>query len=296
MGHFVDLTLSGISNGMIYAAVALGLVLVWRATRVVNFAQGALAMFTTYIAVTLLDRQIGYWEAFVVALLSGLLAGAIIERLFVRPLYGKSELQPVVVTVGLLILLEAAAGAIWGGTGAGGERGFPPAFSESGLVIAGHKLAFSHFDVFVLASVLVLMLAMLVLFRATDVGLAMRAAAFSPEVARLLGVRVGRLLTAGWALASFAGALAGLLVAPKVFLSPNNMDTVLVFGFAAAVMGGLDSPVGSLVGGLATGLGIAYIGGYLGSSLETVGAAALLVAVLTVRPEGIFARPAARRV
>lgn len=124
----------------------------------------------------------------------------------------------------------------------------------------------------------------------------MRASAFAPEVSRLLGVRVSRLLTCGWALASLAGALAGLLVAPRVFLSPNNMDTVLVFGFAAAVMGGLESPVGALVGGLITGLGISYVGGYLGSAMQTTGAAVLLIAVLSLRPEGLFARPAPRRV
>lgn len=292
MGLFGDLTLIGISNGLIYAAVALGLVLVWRATHVINFAQGAMATFTTYIAASLLDRSVGYWEAFVVALIAGFVAGALAERLLIRPLNARSELHPVVVTIGLLILLEAVAGAIWGGS----ERGFPAAFSRSGLVIGGTTLDFSHFDLFVLVAVVVLSGAILGLFRYTDLGLRMRASALDREVARLLGVRVGSLLTLGWALASLAGALAGLLVAPRVFLSPNNMDSVLVFGFAAAVMGGLESPSGALVGGLVTGLAISYVTGYLGSSLATVGAAAILIVVLTLRPEGIFGRPAARRV
>jgi branched-chain amino acid transport system permease protein len=290
--RFVDLTLNGVSFGMIYAAVALGLVLIWRSTHVINFAQGALATLTTYVAVTLLDGSVNYWIAFAVALAAGLGFGAISERLFIRPLYGKPELNPVVVTIGLLILIEAVVGAIWGS----GDRGFVPAFSQLGLVVGTTRLDFSHFDVFVLCSVLVLMLAMLVLFRWTSLGLRMRASAFNPEMARLLGVRVGRILTAGWAFATLAGALAGLLVAPKVLLSPSMMDPILVYGFAAAVLGGLDSPLGALVGGLATGLGISYVGGYLGSSMETTGALVLLVAVLSVRPEGIFARQRARRV
>ncbi|MGH9171571.1 MAG: branched-chain amino acid ABC transporter permease [Acidimicrobiales bacterium] len=292
MGRFVDLTLNGISFGMIYAAVALGLVLIWRATRIINFAQGALATLTTYVAVTLLDKSLNYWLAFVAALVAGLVFGALSERVLIRPLYGKPELNPVVVSIGALILIESVVGAIWGS----GDRGFEPAFSQIGLVAGHTQLEFSHFDVFVLGSVLVLMIAMLILFRRTNLGLRMRAAAFAPETARLLGVRVGRVFTAGWAFATLAGALAGLLVAPKILLSPNMMDPILVYGFAAAVLGGLDSPLGSLIGGLATGLGISYVGGYLGSSMETTGAALLLIGVLSVRPEGIFSRTKARRV
>ncbi len=292
MTLFIDLTLNGLTYGLIYAAVALGLVLIWRATRVINFAQGALATLTTYVAATLLDRSLNYWVAFAVALAAGLIFGALTERVFMRPLYGKPELNPVVVTIGLLILVESVAGAIWGST----DRGLTPAFSQLGLTVGHTYLDFSSFDIFILVSVLVLMGLMLVLFRWTSLGLKMRASAFAPEVARLLGVRVGRLLTVGWALATFAGALAGVLVAPLLLLSPNMMDPVLVYGFAAAVLGGLDSPVGALVGGVLTGLGISYIGGYLGSSMETVGAAVLLVVVLSIRPEGLFAAAKARRV
>lgn len=292
MERFVDLTLNGFTFGVIYAAVALGLVLIWRATRIVNFAQGALATLTTYIAVSLLDRSVNYWLAFAGALFAGLVIGALTERVFIRPLYGKPDLNPIVVSIGLLILVESIAGAIWGS----GDRGFEPAFSQIGISVGKTHLEFSHFDVFVLASVLVLMVGILVLFRWTNLGLRMRASAFAPEVARLLGVRVSRILTTGWALATFAGALAGLLVAPKVLLSPNMMDPILVYGFAAAVLGGLDSPLGALVGGIVTGLGISYVGGYMGSSMETVGAAVLLIVVLSIRPEGIFSRPSARRV
>lgn len=292
MGRLLDLTLNGVTYGMIYAAMALSLVLIWRATRIINFAQGAMAMFTTYVAVTVIDHGIPYWVAFVTALLVGLAMGAAVERVLIRRLQAGTELSPVIVTLGLLILLEGVAGALWGG----GDRSFPAYFSQIGLVIGGSQVAFSSFDAFTVGMVLLLMLLMWILFQATDLGLKMRASAFAPEVARLLGVRVGGMLTLGWALAALAGSLAGLLIAPKVLLFPNNMDEVLVFGFTAAVVGGLDSPVGALVGGVVTGLVLSYVGGYLGSSLETVGALVLLLVVLSVRPQGIFSRAAPRRV
>ncbi|MGH9067717.1 MAG: branched-chain amino acid ABC transporter permease [Acidimicrobiales bacterium] len=292
MSRFVDLTLNGVTFGMIYAAVALGLVLIWRATRIINFAQGAMAMLTTYIAVTIIDSHISYWIAFAVALAAGLVFGAVVERVLVRPVEDKPPINAVIVTLGLLILVEAVAGAIWGG----GDRSFPAAFSQVGLRVGGRQIAFSAFDIFVVAAVVVVLLALTVLFQRTDVGLRMRASAFAPEVARLLGVRVGRILTLGWALAALAGSLAGVLVAPKVLLFPNNMDTVLVFAFTAAIIGGLDSPLGALVGGLVTGLALSYVGGYLGSSLETVGALVILLVVLMARPEGLFSRSTPRRV
>ncbi len=292
MGRLLDLTLNGVTYGMIYAAVALGLVLIWRATRVINFAQGAMAMFTTYLAVTIIDHGLPYWLAFATALLAGLALGALVERVLIRRLQGGTELSPVIVTLGLFILLEGVAGALWGG----GDRSFPAYFSQIGLVVGGRQVAFSAFDAFTVGMVLLLMLLMWVLFQGTDLGLRMRASAFAPEVARLLGVRVGGMLTLGWGLAALAGSLAGLLVAPKVLLFPNNMDEVLVFGFTAAVVGGLDSPAGALVGGLVTGLVLSFVGGYLGSSLETVGALVLLLVVLSVRPQGIFSRATLRRV
>ena len=292
MTQFFDLTLNGVSAGMIYAAVALGLVLVWRATRIVNFAQGSMAMFSTYLAVALLDRKVGYWLAFFIALLVGLAMGALVDVVLIRPLHGKPELNPVIVTLGLLILLEGVIGCIFGVS----NRGFPAAFSQSGLKVGGTQISFSHFDVFILVSVLILMIGILILFRGTNVGLRMRAAAFAPESARLAGVRVNRVLVLGWALASLAGSLAGLLVAPTAAFSPNYMDLILVYAFTAAVVGGLDSPLGGLIGGLITGLALSYVGGYLGSSLQPLGAAVILIVVLMIRPEGIFTRTATRKV
>jgi branched-chain amino acid transport system permease protein len=292
MSLFINYTLNGITEGMIFASLALALVLIFRATKIINFAQGAMAMMTTFIAFSLLSHGLGYWWTFVLVLAIGFVFGALVERVLIRPLQGKSELNPVIVTIGLLVVLEGIAGAIYGNA----SRGFPAAFSQSGLVVGHTKIAFSHFDVFVVVAVLVLMGANLVLFRATSLGLRMRASAFAGEISRLLGVRVGILLTLGWALAGVAGALAGMLVAPTSSFGPYFMDLILIYGFTAAVIGGLESPVGALVGGLITGLCTSYVGGYLGSGLQPLGALVLLMVALMARPEGIFARPPARRV
>ncbi|HEY1827420.1 MAG TPA: branched-chain amino acid ABC transporter permease [Acidimicrobiales bacterium] len=292
MSLFFDYTLNGISAGMIYAVLALALVLIYRATRIINFAQGAAGMMTTFIASTLLTRGVGYWWAFVIVLAFGFLIGCASERILIRPLQGRSELNPVIVTIGLLVVLEGIAGAIYGNA----SRGFPAAFSQSGLKFGSTRIDFSHFDLFILVAVLVVMLLTLILFRWTALGLRMRASAFAGEIARLLGVRVGLLLTLGWGLAGIAGSLAGLLVAPTSSFGPYYMDLILVYGFTAAVIGGLESPVGALIGGLITGLAISYVGGYLGSGLEPLGALGLLMVALMARPEGIFSRPQARRV
>jgi branched-chain amino acid transport system permease protein len=289
---FVDYTLNGVTEGMIFASLALALVLIYRATRIINFAQGAMGMITTFIALSLLEQGLSYWWAFVAVLAIGFVLGGVVELVLIRPLSGRSELNPVIVTIGLLVVLEGIAGAIYGNS----PRGFPAAYSQSALTIGHTKIAFSHFDVFILAAVLALMALMLVLFRGTTLGLRMRASAFAREVSRLLGVRVGLLLTFGWGLAGVAGALAGLLTAPSSSFGPYYMDLYLIYGFTAAVIGGLESPVGALIGGLVTGLCLSYVGGYLGSGLEPLGALVLLMVTLLARPEGIFARAAARQV
>lgn len=292
MRLFINYTLAGITQGMIYSAVALALVLAWRSTRILNFAQGAMAMITTYIAETVLEHSAGYWVAFAAAIASGLVVGALVERVVIRPVEDRNPLNAVIVAIGVLIFLEALAAAIWGST----ERGFPAPFSVDGFVIGGHGIALAPFDVFVIVAVLVVMALLLLLFAFTSLGLRMRASAFAPEVASMLGVRVKRLLTVGWALAAGVGAVAGLFVAPTVFLSPQDMDSILIFGFTAAIIGGLDSPIGALVGGLVTGLVLSYVGGYVGSSFQASGAVVLLVVLLMVRPSGLFSSSQPRRV
>lgn len=284
MQRFFVLTLNGLTEGSIYAAMALALVMIWRATQVVNFAQGAMAMFTTYLALFSLERGAPYWVAFIVALVCGLLLGAVVERVLVRPVEGAPPLNVVILALGVLIFLEALAPMLFGGQ----IRSFPAAFSIVGIQVGSVNIPFSRFDLFALASVLVMMVLLLLLFQRTDLGLRMRAAAFNPEVSRLLGIRVGRLLTLGWALASLVGALAGVLIAPSLLLYPTFMDQVLVFGFTGAILGGLDSPPGAVIGGLAMGFALSYVGGYLGADLETVGALVILIAVLMVRPRGLF--------
>jgi branched-chain amino acid transport system permease protein len=292
VSRFLDLTLNGLANGAIYAAVALSLVLIWRATRILNFAQAGMLMITTFIAWSVIDAGASYFVGFVVALLSGLVLGAVVERVVIRPVEGAPPLNAVIVTLGLLVLLQAAAGMIWGGN----PRSFPPAFSIKGYDVGGHTVLFSPFDLFTVLVVAGVLVALTVLFRYTSLGLRMRASAFEPEVARLLGVRVNRMFTVGWALASVAGSLAGVLVAPAVFVAPNAFDSVLVFGFTAAVLGGLESPAGAVVGGLTVGFALSYVSGYAGSSVVTLGALVILVAVLMVRPTGLFAPTQARRV
>lgn len=292
MTKFIDLTLNGISTGAVYAAVALALVLIWRATRIVNFAQGAMFMFTTFIASAVIASSGSYWLGFAVALACGLTLGALVERVLIRRVEGGPPLNAVIVALGLLILLEALAGMIWGNT----PRSFPPAFSIRGYEIGGTRVLFAPNDTFTVLVVIAVALALRVLFQRTKVGLQMRAAAFAPEVARMLGVRVGRMLTLGWALAALVGSLAGVLIAPSVFVGPNQFDPLLVFGFTAAVLGGLDRPEGAAVGGVLLGLALAYVSGYEGSSLVTLAALVLLVIVLMIRPGGLFSSTRERRV
>jgi len=290
--RFLNLTLGGIGTGAVYAAVALALVLIWRSTRIVNFAQGGMMMISTFVAWSVIGRTGSFWLGLAAALLAGLILGAVVERLVIRPVESAPALNAVIVTLGLLVFLQALAGIIWGGE----PRSFPPAFGIVGFKIGDTRLLFSPSDLFAVLAVLGLMILLGLLFQRTSIGLQMRAAAFAPEISRVLGVRVGRTLTLGWALAALVGALAGVLVAPASFVSPNAFDEILVFGFTAAVLGGLDSPPGAVVGGLILGLLLSYLAGYAGSDVVTLGALAILVAVLLIRPNGLFARPAGRRI
>jgi branched-chain amino acid transport system permease protein len=278
---------------MVFAAFALALVLIWRSTRIVNFAQGSMAAATTFIALALIQAGWNYWLAFVVALASGFLLGAVLERVIVRRVEGGPELNAVIVTLGLFVAIQAAVAIIFGSS----FQSFPSPFGLRGFTVGGTTIALTPTLVYVIVAVVVTMLLLVALFRFTRVGLAMRAAAFGQEVARLLGVRVGRMLTLGWGLAAVVGSLAGILIAGGEFVYPAFMDSLIVFGFVAAVLGGLDSPVGAVVGGLVLGLALSYVSGYVpgGSALVNMAALVILVVVLLVRPGGLFASTAARR-
>src|SRR3954465_1090276 len=278
---------------MIYAAFALALVLIWRSTRIVNFAQGAMAAATAFIALALIQGGQSYWLALVVALVAGFVLGAVVERVVVRPVEGGPELNAVIVTLGLFVAIQALIAII-----AGSEfQSFPAPFGLKGFTFGDTTIALTPNSLYILGAVLVTMLLLVGLFRFPRVGLAMRASAFGQEVARLLGVRVGRMLTLGWALAAVVGSLSGLLIAGGGLVSPYYMESVIVFGFVAAVLGGLDSTIGAVVGGLVLGLALSYVSGYVprGSGLVNLAALVILMVVLLVRPGGLFSSTTARR-
>jgi branched-chain amino acid transport system permease protein len=292
---FINLVIYGMSNGLIYAAVALALVLIWRSTRIVNFAQGGMLMFTTFIAWELVvQHHQSYWLGLAVAMVAGLILGAVVERVIVRRVENGPPLNPVIVTLGLLLILQSAAGMIWGN----GLSSFPPEFSVNYYHVGHQVILFSPYFLFIVIAVAAVGLGLYLLFQRTPLGLRMRASAFSPEVARLLGVRVGRMLTLGWALAAAVGALAGVLIAGTQpnYINPNGFDSLLIFGFTAAVIGGLDSAVGAVVGGVLLGVALEILDVHVSNDIDSFFVLAVLLVVLMVRPNGLFARPAARRV
>ncbi|MCT2583505.1 branched-chain amino acid ABC transporter permease [Actinophytocola gossypii] len=292
MQQLITTVLTGLTLGAVYAAFALALVLIWRATRIVNFAQAPMAMITTYIALVLIDAGMSYWVGFAAALVSGLVLGALVERFVIRHLTGKSEINAVILTLGLFIVIHALAALIFGAR----YRSFPAPFGLRGFQVGDTTIALTGFGVFTILSVVGVMVLLVLLFRGTDVGLRMRASAFNQEMARLLGVRVGRMLTLGWALAAVVGSLSGLLIAGGGLVHPSYMDGVVVYGFVAAVLGGLDSPPGAVAGGVILGLSLSLVSGYVGSELVPLASLVILMAVLLVRPGGLFAQVRERRV
>ena len=292
MQQFLNYTLIGIVLGVVFAAFALTLVLIFRATRIINFGQGAMAMFSTYLGLQMIQADYSYWVALLVALVSGFVIGGIVERIVIRPVETGPELNAVIVTLGVFIGFIALASILFGNT----LESFPAPFSLSGFQVGDLNLALTRNDVYRLIAVLIAMGLLLALFRFTTLGLQMRAAAFGQEVARLLGVRVGWMLTLGWALAGLFGALAGMLIAGGGLVSPNFMDGVIVFGFVAAVLGGLDSFIGAVVGGIVLGLTTTYVQGYVDPALVTLSALAILLAVLLLKPGGLFSSSVARKV
>ena len=293
MTDFLQQVVAGLASGGIYASLALAVVLIYRTTRVINFAQGEMAMFTTFIAWALIERGLPFWPAFALTLAIAFVGGVAIERIVIRPVENAPVLTIVMVTIGLALLLSGLASAIWGSE----VKKFPSAFSTRTVDLGG--VAVSVQDIGVIAVSIGLVLCLWLFFRFTKLGLALRAAAVNPEESRLVGVRVGWMLALGWGLAAVLGAVAGMMIAPTVFLEPNMMRAILLYAFAAAVLGGLDSPIGAVVGGLAFGVIQNLIETYIeevGPTLRLPAALTVMLLVLLVRPSGLFGRAAVRRV
>jgi branched-chain amino acid transport system permease protein len=289
MHEFLQQIFSGLAAGAIYASVALALVMIYRATDLVNFAQGEMAMFSTYIAWTLVNAGLPFWLAFVITLIVSFLGGMLIERVLIRPVENAPVLAAVVVTIGLLLIFNSLAGWIYSYT----VQDFPSPFPDRPLLGA----LLTTRDLGVIAVTLVMLVLLFAFFRFTSTGLAMRAAAQNPASARLCGIRVGRMLAIGWGLAAAIGATAGIMVAPVLFLDPNMMGGVLLYAFAGALLGGITSPVGAVVGGLTVGVTENLVGTYLiASQLKLTVALALIILVLVFRPNGLFGTAIVRRV
>lgn len=291
--EFAEQVAAGLASGAVYASLALALVLIYRSTGAINFAQGEMATFTTFIAWSLMNHGLGFWAAFPIVLAIAFAGGIAIERTLIRPFEHAPVLTIVIVTLGLALLLNGLMSQIWGG----GDRTFNGGFSTRTVRFAGAHISIQYIG---MVGVLIALVVLLTLFfRFTKLGLAMRASALNPDSSRLVGVRVGWMLALGWGLAAAVGAIAGLMIAPIESLGPNMMQVILLYAFAAAVLGGLDSPVGAVVGGLLLGLVITLLGryvDYIGQTLKLPVALLLILALLIVRPGGLFGRVAARRV
>jgi branched-chain amino acid transport system permease protein len=290
METFAAQVLSGLATGGIYASVALALVMIHQATHLVNFAQGEMAMFSTYIAWSLINAGMPYWAAFFLTLAISFAGGVVIERVIIRPVEKGSVLSVVVVFIGLLVILNAVAGWIYSYT----VKPFPSPFPAEPL-FGNHYLS-SH-GLGSIAITLAVVLLLWAFFRFTPLGLAMRAAAQNPTSARLVGIRVGWMKALGWGLAAAIGAIAGMMVAPVVYLDPNMMAGILLYAFAAALLGGIDNPFGAVVGGFIVGVLENLVGTYLiGNELKLTVALVLIVGVLIVKPSGLFGRTVVQRV
>jgi len=289
MHQFLQQIFSGLATGSIYACVALALVMIYRATDLVNFAQGEMAMFSTYIAWTLVNAGLPFWAAFLITLVVSFAGGMVIERVLIRPVENAPVLAAVIVTIALLLIFNSTAGWLYSYT----VQDFPSPFPDRpvfGALITTRDLG-------VIAVTLVMLVMLFLFFRFTATGLAMRAAAQNPESARLCGIPVGRMLAIGWGLAAAIGATAGIMVAPVLFLDPNMMGGVLIYAFAGALLGGIGSPVGAVIGGLIVGVTENLVGTYLiASQLKLTVAFALIILVLVFKPNGLFGTAIVRRV
>jgi branched-chain amino acid transport system permease protein len=284
---------SGLATGSIFASMALALVLIYRSMNVINFAQGEMAMFTTFIAWQFMQHGVPIWMAFLATVVIAFIGAVVLERFVIRPVESAPPLTIVIVTLGLLITFNGLAGWTWGYV----VKAFPSPFPSTPIQIGG--VAFSAQDLGVIGVSLGTLLLIFLLFQRTKLGLALRAAAMYPQQSRLLGIRVSWMMALGWGFASVVGAVSGIMIAPVVFLDPNMMQGIIVYAFAAAVLGGIESPVGAVVGGLLLGVVLALLGAYvdfIGTDLRLPVAFGIIIIVLLFRPAGLFGRVQQRRV
>jgi branched-chain amino acid transport system permease protein len=289
MDQLAHQVLSGLATGGIYASVALALVMIYQATHLVNFAQGEMAMFATYLAWALIQAGVPYWGAFCITVVASFVAGVVIERVIIRPVENAPILALVIVFIALLVIFNSLAGWIFTYT----IKPFPSPFPTQPLF--GNSYVSSH-ELGSMAITLVVLLLLFVFFRYTPLGLAMRAAAQNPESSRLVGIRVGWMLALGWGLAAAIGAIAGMMVAPTVFLEPNMMGGILIYAFAGALLGGIDSPGGAVLGGFIVGVLENVVGAYVGTELKLTFALVVIIGVLVVRQSGLLGKVHVTRV
>ncbi|MBX3625187.1 MAG: branched-chain amino acid ABC transporter permease [Rhizobacter sp.] len=289
MDLLIHQVLSGLATGGIYASMALALVMIYQATHEINFAQGEMAMFATYLAWALMQAGLPYWATFFLTTILAFVAGVVIERVVIRPVENAPVLAVVTVFIGLLVIFNSVAGWIFGYT----IKPFASPFPEQPFF--GNRYMSSH-EIGSMGITLVLLAMLFVFFRYTPLGLAMRSAAQNPVSARLVGVRVGWMLALGWGLAAAIGAVAGMMVAPVVFLEPNMMGGVLLYAFAGALLGGIDNPWGAVIGGFIVGVLENVVGVYLGTELKHTVALVLIVGVLVLKPSGLFGKTHVSRV
>jgi branched-chain amino acid transport system permease protein len=297
MQKLLETFLIGLSTGSIYALMSLALVLVWRSTRVVNFAQAGQAMLSTYIGFEIASRSEVFWLGLLFAIAAGALLGAGVDFFFMRVLFKHAVsgpaavVAPVIATLGLLGLIRSIVGLTWGGE----FKSIKSPASTDGFTIGETTIPFSALNLLIIVTVFVILIALAIIFQRTNLGLSLRASAYAPEIAQLAGIRTARTRTIGWAIAGGVGGVAGMLVTSFNFLSPYSLDLLLVFGFIAAVIGGLESMVGSVVGALILGIALTFILNYVGTSLVFIGGFVVLIVVLLVKPDGIMARGKVRR-
>ena len=293
MDIFVQQVVSGLATGGIYASLALALVMIYQATDVVNFAQGEMAMFSTYLAWTFLQAGMPYWVAFCCTVTVAFVGGLVIERVVIRPVENAPILSIVIVTLGLLVILNSTAGWIYSYI----QKPFPSPFPSKPIRIG--NIVFGAHDLGAIGVTLVVLALLFAFFRYTTLGLAMRAAAQNPASSRLCGIRVSWMLALGWGLAAAFGSVAGIMVAPVVFLDPNMMVGIQLYAFAAATVGGFTSPLGAVVGGLLVGVTENLVGTYvsfIGTELKLTVALVLIICVLLVKPTGLFGKVFVTRV